>query len=386
MMRFRALTLCFLLAAVQPAIAVDTSISGLPAASSVNGTDIYPTTQITTTRKATAAQLSTYVRSQVTKSDVGLGSVDNTADASKNVATAAALAANGANCSAGSFPLGVNASGAVENCTTTVTSVNGAQGTVVLTAADVGAAGGTANSFTGTQTVTNANPRIILSETGQSANEGVWDISVDAKVLTVRTRTDVDGAGVDAILVERGTGTALSAIRLGSNTSGDRPTTIGLQSASGGFTQISGGALSIVGAGTPAVGLGRPTTDNLASYTGSTRRTLIGADGIYNTYYGVADLSASYVTPTTGFSQAWGNDIQTLILTPAGTLATGTVTMKTTPQDGELCELTSTQTITALTLAGASTHTVLNPPTTLAPGIGVRYIYRTSNTTWYRLH
>ena len=37
--------------------------------------------------------------------------------------TAAALAANGANCSAGSFPLGVDASGAVETCTA-VTSIN----------------------------------------------------------------------------------------------------------------------------------------------------------------------------------------------------------------------------------------------------------------------
>jgi hypothetical protein len=34
-----------------------------------------------------------------------------------NVATATALAANGANCSAGSYPLGVDASGAVESCT-----------------------------------------------------------------------------------------------------------------------------------------------------------------------------------------------------------------------------------------------------------------------------
>ncbi len=34
-----------------------------------------------------------------------------------NVATATALAANGANCSAGQFPIGVNASGASESCT-----------------------------------------------------------------------------------------------------------------------------------------------------------------------------------------------------------------------------------------------------------------------------
>lgn len=59
-----------------------------------------------------------------------------------NVATATALAANGANCSAGQFPLGVDASGAVESCT----------------AAIIGTMGGTANvipktSGTGGQTV-----------------------------------------------------------------------------------------------------------------------------------------------------------------------------------------------------------------------------------------
>jgi len=40
-----------------------------------------------------------------------------------NAATATALAANGANCSAGQYPLGVNASGAVEDCTTPAVGV-----------------------------------------------------------------------------------------------------------------------------------------------------------------------------------------------------------------------------------------------------------------------
>lgn len=39
-----------------------------------------------------------------------------------NVATATALAANGANCSAGNYPLGVDASGAVESCTSAATA------------------------------------------------------------------------------------------------------------------------------------------------------------------------------------------------------------------------------------------------------------------------
>lgn len=42
-----------------------------------------------------------------------------------NTATATALAANGANCSAGSFPLGVTAAGAVESCTAVSSSLAG---------------------------------------------------------------------------------------------------------------------------------------------------------------------------------------------------------------------------------------------------------------------
>jgi len=57
---------------------------------------------------------------------------------------ASALAANGANCSAGSYPLGVDASGAVEDCTAALTEAGAktvginshTDATVVLTAAD----------------------------------------------------------------------------------------------------------------------------------------------------------------------------------------------------------------------------------------------------------
>jgi hypothetical protein len=54
-----------------------------------------------------------------------------------NAATATALAANGANCSAGSYPLGVNASGASESCTVATT------GTVTSIATTAPITGGT---------------------------------------------------------------------------------------------------------------------------------------------------------------------------------------------------------------------------------------------------
>ncbi len=58
-----------------------------------------------------------------------LGKVNSIASSSLNVGTATALAANGTNCSAGNYPLGVDASGNSENCTAaavgTVTGVTG---------------------------------------------------------------------------------------------------------------------------------------------------------------------------------------------------------------------------------------------------------------------
>jgi len=54
---------------------------------------------------------------------------------SGNVATATALAADGANCSAGQFPLGVDASGAVQSCTALPTAIAGTANQVTASAA-----------------------------------------------------------------------------------------------------------------------------------------------------------------------------------------------------------------------------------------------------------
>ena len=49
---------------------------------------------------------------------------DITGDLTGNATTATALAANGGNCSAGSYPLGVDASGAIEDCTDASTEID----------------------------------------------------------------------------------------------------------------------------------------------------------------------------------------------------------------------------------------------------------------------
>lgn len=68
--------------------------------------------------------------------------------------TAVALAANGADCPAGSYPLGVDASGAVESCTAATTEINSAITTHASVTATHGATGAVVGT-TNTQTLTN---------------------------------------------------------------------------------------------------------------------------------------------------------------------------------------------------------------------------------------
>jgi hypothetical protein len=88
-------------------------------------------------------------------------------------------------------------------------------------------------------------------------------------------------------------------------------------------------------------------------------------------------------TPTTGFSYTFAAGTQTLLLTPAGTLATGTVTMPPSPVDGMLITIQSTQQVTALTVSGNTGQTVVGGTTQLLPNQPLTYIYNLSGTTWY---
>lgn len=94
-------------------------------------------------------------------------------------------------------------------------------------------------------------------------------------------------------------------------------------------------------------------------------------------------------TPTTGFniavqqvsSSTW------LLLTPAGTLATGTITLplnSVTP-DGQELLVTSTQVITALSVSLNGAAAANGFPTTLAANGFFRMRYRQADNSWYRV-
>jgi hypothetical protein len=102
---------------------------------------------------------------------------------------------------------------------------------------------------------------------------------------------------------------------------------------------------------------------------------LDGTNGLLQQY--------DYQTPTTGFSYTFAAGINVLVMQPAGTLATGTITMPASPADGMTITFSSTQIITALTLNGNTGQTVVSGTTKLAANQAATYVYRLSNTSWY---
>ncbi|CAB5238398.1 hypothetical protein UFOVP162_44 [uncultured Caudovirales phage] len=102
---------------------------------------------------------------------------------------------------------------------------------------------------------------------------------------------------------------------------------------------------------------------------------LSGTNGLLQSY--------DYQVLTTGFTYTFAAGTQVLVINPAGTLATGTITMPASPADGMTITFSSSQQITALTLSGNTGQTVVGAVTFLPAKTGVTYIYRATGTTWY---
>lgn len=91
------------------------------------------------------------------------------------------------------------------------------------------------------------------------------------------------------------------------------------------------------------------------------------------------------VVPTTGFTNTIADTTSYYVIEPAGTLATGTLTMPASPINEQVVTIASTQTITALTHSPNTGQTLKGALTTIAVDGNASWIYRTANTTWYRV-
>jgi hypothetical protein len=65
--------------------------------------------------------------------------------------------------------------------------------------------------------ISHGTPRFRYTETGEAADEKVWDQVVDTKILKYQTLTDALGAGEVYLQATRGTGTAITEIKLRTN-------------------------------------------------------------------------------------------------------------------------------------------------------------------------
>jgi hypothetical protein len=102
---------------------------------------------------------------------------------------------------------------------------------------------------------------------------------------------------------------------------------------------------------------------------------LDGTNGLLQQY--------DYQAPSTGFSYTFAAGVNVLVMNPAGTLATGTITMPASPADGMTITFSSTQAITALTVNANTSQSIVGKPTSFGVGSASTFVYRLSNTTWY---
>jgi hypothetical protein len=101
-------------------------------------------------------------------------------------------------------------------------------------------------------------------------------------------------------------------------------------------------------------------------------------------------LATQLATPGTGFNVAVQTPVseqQWLILQPAGTLASGTVTppLNTQTPDGTELLITTTQQITAFAFALNGAAAAYGAPTTLSAEDFFRVRYYAATNSWYRI-
>jgi hypothetical protein len=94
--------------------------------------------------------------------------------------------------------------------------------------------------------------------------------------------------------------------------------------------------------------------------------------------------AATVLTPLTGFSYTVPNAVQALVLTPAGTIAAGTITTPSTPSENQALRVTTSQTVTSLTLTANTGQTVVGAPTTITAATPFELFYNSATASWYR--
>jgi hypothetical protein len=96
---------------------------------------------------------------------------------------------------------------------------------------------------------------------------------------------------------------------------------------------------------------------------------------------------STFVVPVTGFAAtipSTASNRNVYVMTPAGTIASGTLTMPAGAVQGQTVNVSSHQKVTALTLSPNTGQTILDAVTTLAAAASAEYIMDGAST-WHRI-
>lgn len=229
--------------------------------------------------------------------------------------------------------------------------------------------------FAGTQTVVsqagNVSPRVQVVSSGAQGALGA-----------IRTGAPGGGGALVALSGSRGTVTSPSAVLNGDGLgsvvfSGDTGVNLNQQAATIVVTAV--GTFST--ASLPSQMSFKTTSSGSVTTTEALR-----LDTFQNTINlcGRSDLSYVLSSPSTGgFSLTVSSSNYTTIIDPAGTVSSATITMASSPVDGQINKLVTSQAITTLTVAANTGQAIKGAPTTLAAGGRIEAIFRAASTTWY---
>jgi hypothetical protein len=175
------------------------------------------------------------------------------------------------------------------------------------------------------------------------------------------------------------------AVTTTANVSGGNILTGGIVSATGnvsagnvqGGTLVSATTLSAIG----NVQAGNVRTAGLVSATGNITAGNVIAGGISSRYIDVETPEYANITSTNTYSLSNTSSINILIANNTG--YTATLNMPSTPTDGQICNFAVHGNTVTLAVGTGTVLPSFAGSTTV--GTGYRYIYRVSNTSWYRI-
>jgi hypothetical protein len=238
---------------------------------------------------------------------------------------------------------------------------------------------------------------VVGIEALRDTTSGVGNTSIGYRALVL----NADGAANTVVGFNSGfnnssgsNNTVLGEQAFYENTTGSNNTAIGGTAGSDGTTLTTNSNCTFIGyqaistvnnlTNCTALGNGAQATASNQVVIGNASVTQTRIRGLQTTT-AEADSSYSIQTPSTGFSITIGNTVGRLLLNPAGTLATGTITLPASPaNDGQIARACTTQIITALTVSPSGGQTIAGTaPTTLTANGCITYLWNLSGTQWY---